>query len=161
VGTRAGRIARVACVCSLAMANVAVLYAFNTGTLSSLPQLAFSTCAASTNSMIAEAAQYCLNPVITVVIPIETLLTPPVTLIYSGVFGGFYDHFPRKSPSARGMTVGIVGGSSLLVLRPRSPTSASQIAHRNDLLYRLDLCLRPADRRALQAFHQGGSVRKP
>jgi hypothetical protein len=117
-GIKAGTLAGAAYMGGLAIANVAVLYAFKADTLSSLSQLASCASAASTNSTAAETAEQCLNSVVSVTIPIEGLLAFFVSLIYAGVFGRFYERFPGKSPSARGVTVGVIAGFSLLVLGP-------------------------------------------
>lgn len=116
-GVKAGTLAGTAYVGGLAACNVVLLYALKPDALSIISQSYPSICSttALANST-AIGAEDCFSSVVAVYVPFVAFLQFFAAMVFSGIFGSLYEHFPGKGPTPKGMTMGVVVGATLLAL---------------------------------------------
>lgn len=117
-GVKSGTLAGIVYLGGLAIFNVLILYALKAETLGALTRsfAQFCTSGAPTNGIVTGNAEDCFASIVTVLIPIGAFLGFFLSLLYSGIFGLFYDRFPWRSPILRGETMAVIIGVSLLIL---------------------------------------------
>ena len=106
-GVKAGTLAGIVYIGSLALFNVALLYLFKADVLGIINQSYSQVCApVATNSSV--NIEDCFSSVVVVYIPFIAFLGYFVTLAYSAIFGRFYEHIPGGRPWAKGLTFAVI-----------------------------------------------------
>ncbi len=115
-GVKAGTLAGVVYVGGLALFNVLLPYAFKSDVLNIISQTYPQSCVpAESVNATAIAVEDCFSSVVVVYMPLVAFLGFLVSLVYSGIFGAFYEYFPGRG-AVKGETLGVIVGISLLLL---------------------------------------------
>ena len=114
-GVKAGTLAGVVYVGGLALCNVLLLYALK-GDVLEMIRVSFSTVCTPTAGANATtvAVEDCFSSVVVVYVPLMAFLAFFVSIVYAGLFGWQYEHFPGSGPGFRGATIGVVVGLNLV-----------------------------------------------
>ncbi|HME19411.1 MAG TPA: DUF6789 family protein [Nitrososphaerales archaeon] len=116
-GVKAGTLAGTAYAAGLAAFNVLLLYALKPDVLTIISQSYPSVCASTVGAnSTAMGVEDCFSSVVAVYVPFAAFLQFFVAMVFSGIFGAFYEHFPGRGPVSRGMTMGVAVGVSLVAL---------------------------------------------
>jgi hypothetical protein len=116
-GVKAGTLAGIAYLGGLAFFNVALMYAFKPAVLNLIQGSYSQVCSQAANSNATSlAVEDCFSSILIVYIPLVAFLGFTVALVFSGVFGGFYESFPGRTSTAKGELLGAMVGVSLLLL---------------------------------------------
>jgi uncharacterized protein DUF6789 len=112
-GIKAGVIAGIAYIGTLAAANLVLLYVSRQDILNYITSN-FSLVCSPVNSVNATSIQDCFNSLAPVYLPFIAFFGFFVTLVYSAVFGRLYDRLPGRSPVLKGMTVAPLAAITLV-----------------------------------------------
>lgn len=112
-GIKAGTLGGIIYVGGMAVFNVVLLYADKQSVLNLINSQYSSICATGSNSTIS-SAESCFQSVVSVDVPYIAFVAFFIALIYSGVFGMFYDSLPAKAATWRGETFGAIIALNLI-----------------------------------------------
>ena len=114
-GIKAGVIAGIAYIGSLAVANLAILYLLKSDIFAFITTH-FNDVCSPISSVNATSIQDCFNSLAPVYLPFIAFFGFFVTLVYSAVFGRLYDMLPGRVPVMKGLMVAPFAAISLVYL---------------------------------------------
>lgn len=112
-GIKAGTLGGIVYLGGLAIFNAVLLYALKQDVYNYIEQ-SYSTVCVPGSSANATSIQSCFSLVVSVYVPFDAFIGYFVALLYSGVFGMFYDFLPTKIPAIRGLLIATLVGASLV-----------------------------------------------
>lgn len=115
-GIKAGVIAGIAYIGTLAVANLAILYLSRPDILAFITNH-FNDVCSPVNSVNATSIQDCFNSLAPVYLPFIAFFGFFVALVYSAVFGRVYDRLPGHAPALKGMMIAPLAAISLVYLQ--------------------------------------------
>lgn len=113
-GVKAGTLAGIAYIGSMALFNVILLYYFRQEVYSLISELSSQFCTPVAGSSTISTAD-CFSSVVAVYIPYIAFIGFFLSLLYSGIFGRFYEHLPGRSPEVKGVAIALVVFANLLI----------------------------------------------
>jgi hypothetical protein len=111
-GIKAGTLAGILYVGGMAVFNVILLYALQADALISINKANPVLCPIIPN--VNGSVQDCFSSVIAVDVPFIAFVAFFVALLYAGLFGMYFDYFPRLGTFGKGMVIAIIIGANLL-----------------------------------------------
>ncbi len=114
-GIKAGTLGGVLYFGGLAAFNALLLYIFKANALSLISQTYPQSCP-SVASVNSSSIEECFSSVVVLYLPYIAFLGFFASLIYSGLFGRFFERFPGRSPTGKGVTAAAFVGLTLLAL---------------------------------------------
>ncbi len=111
-GVKAGTLSGIIYVGAIAVFNVALLYALRSDVLTVINQLNPVACPMTPN--VNGSVDDCFSSLVAVDVPFNAFVGFFIALIYSGIFGMYYETFPGSGPTAKGVILGAIVGFSLV-----------------------------------------------
>ncbi|MDA4120860.1 MAG: hypothetical protein OK404_00455 [Thaumarchaeota archaeon] len=109
-GVKAGTLGGILYVGGLALFNVFLLFAFKGSVLNAISHSYSQVCPAAPPVNSTSSLEGCFQLVVAVDVPYVAFIAFFLTLLYSGIFGLWYEWFPTKSPTAKGEVIaGVIG----------------------------------------------------
>ena len=113
-GIKAGTLGGVLYVGGLAAFNVLLLLALKPEVLSAISQSYSQVCTTGPPVNSSSSLEDCFSLLVAVDVPYVAFVGFFIALLYSGIFGLWYESFPGKSPLAKGETIAAVVGLNLV-----------------------------------------------
>jgi hypothetical protein len=113
-GIKAGTLSGILYLGGMAVFNAALLYAMKPDVLTVIRQSYSSTCA-PVASVNATTIEDCFASVVAVDVPYLAFVGFFVALLYSGIFGRYYDSLPTSDPTLKGEIIAAVVGVNLVI----------------------------------------------
>jgi hypothetical protein len=113
-GIKAGTLSGILYLGGMAVFNAALLYALKPDVLAVIHQSYSSTCA-PVATVNATTIEDCFASVVAVDVPYISFVGFFVALLYSGIFGRYYDSLPMRGPTLKGETIAAVVGVNLVI----------------------------------------------
>ncbi len=111
-GIKAGTLSGVLYVGAIAAFNVILLYALKQDVLNVINQLNPAQCPLTPN--VNGSVEDCFSSLVAVDVPFNAFVGFFIALLYAGIFGMYYDTFPGRGPTSKGLIIGAVVGFSLV-----------------------------------------------
>ena len=111
-GIKAGTLGGIVYVGAIAVFSIVVLYALKQDALKEIAQLNPTLCPMTPT--VNGSAEDCFSSLVAVDVPFNAFLGFFIALLYAGIFGMYYDSFPGRSPTFKGLVVGAIVGFSLI-----------------------------------------------
>ena len=116
-GIKAGTLGGIIYVGGLALFNVALLFALKGAVLSAISQSYSLLCTAGPPTNATNSLEGCFQLVVAVDVPYIAFVAFFVTLLYSGIFGLWYERIPGPGPATKGEVIAAVVGFNLVYFR--------------------------------------------
>ena len=116
-GIKAGTLGGIIYVGGLALFNVALLFALKGAVLSAISQSYSQVCTAGTPTNATNSLEGCFQLVVAVDVPYIAFVAFFVTLLYSAIFGLWYERIPGFGPASKGEVIAAVVGFNLVFFR--------------------------------------------
>lgn len=113
-GIKAGTLSGILYLGGMAVFNAVLLYTLKPDVLTLIRQSYSSTCA-PVASVNATTVEDCFASVVAVDVPYLAFVGFFVALLYSGIFGRYYDSLPMSGPTLKGETIAAVVGVNLVI----------------------------------------------
>ena len=113
-GIKAGTLSGILYLGGMAVFNAVLLYTLKPDVLTVIRQSYSSTCA-PVASVNATTVDDCFASVVAVDVPYLAFVGFFIALLYSGIFGRYFDRFPMKSTTLKGETTAAVVGVNLVI----------------------------------------------
>ena len=111
-GIKAGTLSGILYVGGIAIFNVLLLYALQSSALNAISQAYPQSCPIIPN--VNGSAAACFQSVVAVDVPFIAFVAFFITLVYTGVFGLYYDSLPNRGSTVKGLIFAAVIGFSLV-----------------------------------------------
>jgi hypothetical protein len=109
-GVKAGTLGGILYVGGLALFNVFLLFAFKGAVLNAFSHSYSQVCPAAPSTNSTGTLEGCFQLVVAVDVPYVAFIAFFVTLLYSGIFGLWYERFPTTSSTIKGEAIaGVIG----------------------------------------------------
>lgn len=112
-GVKAGTLGGVVYVGGMAVFNVALLYTLKPEVLNWI-STNFALACTTTSGNSTGSIESCFQSVVSVDVPYIAFVAFFIALIYSGLFGMYYDSLPAKAPTWKGETFAAIVGVNLI-----------------------------------------------
>jgi hypothetical protein len=116
-GIKAGTLGGIIYVGGLAFFNIALLFALKGAVLGAISQSYSQVCAAGPPTNATNSLEGCFQLVVAVDVPYIAFVAFFVTLLYSGIFGLWYERIPGLGPTTKGEVIAAVVGFNLVYFR--------------------------------------------
>lgn len=113
-GIKAGTLSGILYLGGMAVFNAVLLYTLKPDVLTVIRQSYSSTCA-PVASVNATTVEDCFASVVAVDVPYLAFVGFFVALLYSAIFGRYYDSLPMSGPTLKGETIAAVVGVNLVI----------------------------------------------
>ena len=111
-GIKAGTLSGVIYVGLIAVISAILLYALKQDALKAISQLNPTLCPMTPT--VNGSAEDCFSSLVAVDVPFNAFVGFFIALLYAGIFGMYYDAFPGKGPTSKGLVVATVVGFSFI-----------------------------------------------
>jgi len=111
-GIKAGTLSGIVYVGAIAIFSVLLLYALKQDVIGVISQLNPTLCPQTPT--VNGSAEDCFSSLVAVDVPFNAFVGFFIALLYAGIFGLYYDSFPGKGPTMKGVVIAAVVGFSLV-----------------------------------------------
>jgi hypothetical protein len=116
-GIKAGTLGGIMYVGGLALFNVVLLFVLKGAVLSAISQSYSQVCTTGPPTNSTNTLEGCFQLVIAVDVPYVAFISFFVALLYSGIFGLWYERIPGVGPTTKGEVIAAVVGFNLVYFR--------------------------------------------